>query len=56
MPVDPTIMKHKLAYSVPEIMHALGLGNRNKVYELFRSGELESFTIGRRRFSSRGVA
>lgn len=33
---------------VPEVMQALRL-SRSKVYDLFRSKQLESFTIGRAR-------
>ncbi|MEV7185780.1 helix-turn-helix domain-containing protein [Kitasatospora sp. NPDC093102] len=36
------------ALTVPEVMAALRLG-RSKVYDLFRSGALPSFTIGRAR-------
>ncbi|MFG2909619.1 helix-turn-helix domain-containing protein [Kitasatospora sp. NPDC048286] len=36
------------ALTVPEVMAALRLG-RSKVYDLFRSGTLPSFTIGRAR-------
>ncbi|MGH8627783.1 MAG: helix-turn-helix domain-containing protein, partial [Gammaproteobacteria bacterium] len=45
--------RDKLGFSVPEIMATLGINNRNKIYQLFHSGELESYTIGSRRFSSR---
>ncbi|WP_405811161.1 helix-turn-helix domain-containing protein [Streptomyces sp. NBC_01520] len=36
------------ALTVPEVMHALRL-SRSKVYDLFRSKQLASFTIGRAR-------
>lgn len=36
------------ALTVPEVMHALRL-SRSKVYDLFRSKQLESFTAGRAR-------
>ncbi|MFR9723558.1 helix-turn-helix domain-containing protein [Streptomyces sp. MS19] len=36
------------ALTVPEVMSALRLG-RSKVYDLIRSGQLRSFTIGRAR-------
>lgn len=48
-----TLPKEKLGYSVPEIMAALGINNRNKVYQFFHTGELGSYTIGTRRFASR---
>ncbi|WP_326698732.1 helix-turn-helix domain-containing protein [Streptomyces sp. NBC_01754] len=34
--------------TVPEVMHALRL-SRSKVYDLFRSKQLDSFTAGRAR-------
>lgn len=37
-----------LALPVPEAAKALGCG-RSKLYELIAAGELESFSIGRRR-------
>lgn len=36
------------ALTVPEVMHALRL-SRSKVYDLFRSKQLASFTAGRAR-------
>lgn len=36
------------ALTVPEVMHALRL-SRSKVYDLFRSKQLDSFTAGRAR-------
>ncbi|MGW3102770.1 helix-turn-helix domain-containing protein [Streptomyces sp. NPDC001100] len=36
------------ALTVPEVMHALRL-SRSKVYDLFRSKQLDSFTVGRAR-------
>ncbi|MEU3225164.1 helix-turn-helix domain-containing protein [Streptomyces sp. NPDC006976] len=36
------------ALTVPEVMHALRL-SRSKVYDLFRSKQLISFTVGRAR-------
>jgi excisionase family DNA binding protein len=36
------------AFKVPEVMQALRL-SRSKVYDLIRSNELPSFTIGRSR-------
>ncbi|MFD9767580.1 helix-turn-helix domain-containing protein [[Kitasatospora] papulosa] len=36
------------ALTVPEVMHALRL-SRSKVYDLFRSKQLHSFTAGRAR-------
>ncbi|MEV6541244.1 helix-turn-helix domain-containing protein [Streptomyces sp. NPDC051665] len=36
------------ALTVPEVMRALRL-SRSKVYDLFRSKQLDSFTIGRAR-------
>jgi excisionase family DNA binding protein len=41
-------MNNKLLLSVEEAADALSLG-RSKLFELIASGELESFTIGRRR-------
>lgn len=49
----PTLPREKLGYSVADIMVALGINNRNRVYQLFHNGELESYTIGIRRFASR---
>lgn len=40
-----------LAISVREAAHRLGLG-RTKIYDLVRSGELQSRTVGRRRLIS----
>ena len=39
----------KLVYRVAEAMWVTGL-NRNKVYELIRSGELPSYTVGSARY------
>ncbi|WP_329394324.1 helix-turn-helix domain-containing protein [Streptomyces lydicus] len=41
----PTVQE---ALTVPEVMRALRL-SRSKVYDLIRSRQLESFTIGRSR-------
>ncbi|MGH8627156.1 MAG: helix-turn-helix domain-containing protein, partial [Gammaproteobacteria bacterium] len=35
------------------VMEVLGIGSRNSLYALIHSGELRSYTIGRRRFASR---
>jgi excisionase family DNA binding protein len=38
----------KIGYSVDETVEASGLG-RSTIYELIRSGELDSIKVGRRR-------
>lgn len=45
-------MTIKPAYEVPEVRIALGNISHQKVYDLFNSGELRSFKIGRRRLVS----
>ncbi len=45
-------MTVKPAYEVPEVRIALGNISHQKVYDLFNSGELRSFKIGRRRLVS----
>jgi excisionase family DNA binding protein len=41
-------MIEKIGYSVDEAVEASGIG-RTTLYELMRSGELESIKVGRRR-------
>lgn len=45
-------MTQKPAYEVPEARSALGNISHQKIYDLFNSGELASFKIGRRRLVS----
>lgn len=43
-------LQNALALDVEEIAHALRLG-RAKVYEEIRTGRLETYTVGRRRYA-----
>lgn len=45
-------MTDKLSYSVDEAMAALGIG-RNAFYKAVSSGELATFSVGKRRLVSR---
>lgn len=45
-------MTVKPAYETPEARAALGNISHQKLYDLMNSGELASFTIGRRRLVS----
>jgi excisionase family DNA binding protein len=49
-----TVMDYdvKLAYPVPEAGKQIGI-SRSQTYELIKSGNLKSFTIGKRRLVSR---
>ncbi|WP_156629522.1 helix-turn-helix domain-containing protein [Methylobacterium sp. Leaf85] len=40
-----------MRYTVPEARHVLSIGT-TRIYELFKSGQLESMTDGRRRYVS----
>jgi hypothetical protein len=42
---------NKLAYSIKEFEKAAGIGH-SQIYLLIASGELKSFSVGRRRFIS----
>ncbi|NIK34437.1 excisionase family DNA binding protein [Xanthomonas arboricola] len=44
-------MEERLTYSVDEAARATGLGKSN-FYKILASGEIESFTIGKRRMVS----
>jgi excisionase family DNA binding protein len=48
MPMSTTVPAAEQSVTVPEVMTALRL-SRSKVYDLLRSGEIRSFTIGRSR-------
>lgn len=45
-------MIDKPAYEIPDLRAALGNISHQTVYDLFNSGELQSFKIGRRRLVS----
>ena len=44
----------KAAYSIREFEHAVGISH-STTYELIGTGELKTFTIGKRRFISAGA-
>ncbi len=51
-----TINIQKATYSIPEAMELLGL-SRQTIYNIINSGELTTYTVGRRRFvSSRAIS
>lgn len=41
----------RLAYSIPQSEQALGVSH-TVIYELIKAGELQTYTVGRRRFCS----
>ena len=44
----------RLVYSIPEVEEALHLSHQS-IYNLLNSGQLRSFTVGKRRFVSRNA-
>ncbi|KQP04534.1 helix-turn-helix domain-containing protein [Methylobacterium sp. Leaf93] len=47
----PSFTHTQMRYTVPEARRVLSIGT-TRIYELFKSGQLESMTDGRRRYVS----